>query len=1090
MRNKIVVENEITAHQIAAAIARHGGKLIKPTEEQRLIIESKHWGPAVVIAGAGSGKTETMSQRVLWLVANGVVEPSEILGLTFTRKAAGELASRIRIRLRQLRKAGLIPEREKYGDRANIAVEVSTYHAYAGKVLSTHGIRLGIDADAEPIGEAAAWQITNQIVAGVDVTEYSLTRSPNSVVEKVMSLSSQIGEHNVEIDLITPIMQSYLSKFDSISDSRSNEEVRDAIKIAQERLSILPMVKSVDTYRHEHGLLTFDDHMVLAARLAQEVPEIAEIERGKYKVVLLDEYQDTSQSQVRFLAALFAGEHAVTAVGDPNQAIYGWRGAAARTLESFGNRFAIAGVACESFDLLTTWRNDKKILDFANLIVDEIAAATQSVGAVKRLALRTDAGEGNLSCGRYLTQREEAEGIASYFKGLWNDPVRMELPIEKRSSFAVLVRAKAYISEIESALRELELPTEVVGLGGLIHIPEIADIISLLRIITFPDHGTALTRLLAGPRLAIGPKDLSALGNYAKKLTKDSQLGRDKRLEDILEAGDVSILEADDFAVGSIIEALEIIDAAPASDFSFEGLRRLKEFAKELISLRRELTGSITDVIQEAERFLRLDTEVLVRDGWAHGRRHLDKFLDEAANFQRTGGTLATFLQWLEVADKREGGLKPTSVIVNNEAIQILTIHSAKGAEWDVVAVPGLVAGNFPNSGKGSDSWIKSSGSIPLQLREDHLNFQEFEFPTPPGGPKHSEVGKALKTFDASWKKYKLEEEFRLAYVAFTRARSHLLCTSSIYRDGVRDRDESILFTWVRTWLYERDPSSIISMAELDFAIENENPLIANPRQHIWPAPSPRADAIRKSADFVSTSQSLDLKRYSTDDPQNPGAASLQRDAVALIAEMESRRAPQVVFLPERISVSTLINIAQDPIALALNIRRPMPNHIDPFARKGTAFHEWLERRFQAPALFGEDIFDPMSQSELPLAQLQVKWLASSWAEKSPHSVEEGFETVLAGTVVRGRIDAIYKENGYYQIIDWKTGAQKSGADLAAASIQLATYRLAYSKLHDIPLDKISAAFYYVATDSLIKPTDLFTEADLIHIISSISQRD
>ena len=132
----IHLDNERTALQIAEALIAPDGSIKRPTEEQRQIIESRHFGPSVIVAGAGSGKTETMTQRVLWLVVNGVVTPQEILGLTFTRKAAGELSRRVRERLSQLRRAR--PDWFKQaGDLPlDISVDVATYHSYAGRTLS------------------------------------------------------------------------------------------------------------------------------------------------------------------------------------------------------------------------------------------------------------------------------------------------------------------------------------------------------------------------------------------------------------------------------------------------------------------------------------------------------------------------------------------------------------------------------------------------------------------------------------------------------------------------------------------------------------------------------------------------------------------------------------------------------------------------------------------------------------------------------------------------------------------------------------------------------------------------------------------
>lgn len=1081
----IEIKNEISSVTIAKKLGELTGKTILPTAEQQAIIESKHWGPAVIIAGAGSGKTETMSQRVLWLVANGVVAPHEILGLTFTRKAAGELSGRIRKRLRQLQKVGLLPNDPETGLPQDIAVEVSTYHSYAGRALKEYGILLGIDSSVEPIGEAASWQIAYNVVTRDGDLEFPLTKSPKSIVEKVMSLSSQIAEHNVTFDEVEAIDRAKLAEFEALT-GQTNDGTRDAVTVLKERLTILRMVGDYDAYRRANGQLTFDDHMALAARLSEEVKEMSNRESARYKVVLLDEYQDTSFSQVRFLSNLFGNTgHSVTAVGDPHQSIYGWRGAAAQTLEDFGKRFAAEGTPCIEFNLLTTWRNDLQVLDYANLIIDQHAAAisakpgSSSPASVKRLSIRPNAGEGEVFAGRYLTRQDEADAIAEYFEKLWNTE-------SHRPTCAVLVRTKSYIGDIENALRAKGLPTEVVGLGGLIHIPEIADIIAVLRSITFPDRGTALARLLVGPRIALGPKDMAGLGRFARDLAKENSQTRSTALEDALENGNIESLEADDIAVGSIIDALDVIEKAPSGYFSTEGKARLKEFALELSSLRRSLGGSLTDIIIEVERFLRFDTELLVRDGWQSGRRHIDAFIDEAASFQRNGGTLSSFLRWLEIAEAQESGLKPSTVTVNNDAIQILTIHTSKGAEWDAIAIPGLNETNFPNSGKSGDSWIKSSGSLHLELRKDTLDIEDF---TLPSTGKNSDANKALEAFNDRWKAKKREEELRLAYVAFTRAKSHVFGTSAIFGDGKESKNPSELFVWIREFVLARNPERLLSDAEHD---GSENPNQVTKKTAVWPLLPKRQESIMNSAKLVAESQEVSYENILAASEEDK---ALLRDAAALIEERRRYSAVTEVFLPSRLSVSTLIRLKSDPQELALNIRRPMPAHTARVARQGTEFHTWIERHFESSVLFDDGIFGSEEENEREMAvtesvalkKLQEAWLASEWGSRQPISVEEGFETVIEGILFRGRIDAVYKVGeDKFEVVDWKTGKVKEGDDLTDAAIQLAMYRLAYSKLHNIPLENISAAFHYIPANQTIRPADIWDEAEITRLISSV----
>jgi DNA helicase-2/ATP-dependent DNA helicase PcrA len=818
--------------------------------------------------------------------------------------------------------------------------------------------------------------------------------------------------------------------------------------------------------------------------------EIIDAERAKYRVVLLDEYQDTSVSQVKFLSALYGNGHAVTAVGDPNQAIYGWRSASAQTLDTFGAHFVgKSSSECIEHNLLTTWRNDENILEIANQTVDKIGELIVARGgkaaSVKRLKLREGAGPGNLLCGQYETLAMEAVGIAEHFEKHWFAPERLA-DADSPQTFAVLVRSRKYISEIEQALRDKKIPVEVVGLGGLIHVPEVADILALLRTLTFPDNGSSLMRLLTGPRLAIGPKDLAALGKFSRSLIENFDQSLSKTVGKIMETPNADVMDAEEFAVGSAIEALEVFEKAPREKFSEVGYERLLKFSKELRELRRYLNGSITDAIMEAERFLFLDTEVMVRDGFAQGRKHLDAFLDEAAKFSRNGGTISTFLEWLKIADTEEGGLKPVSVAANKHAVQILTIHAAKGSEWDFVAVPGLVTENFPNSGKSLDLWTSNSAALPISLRGDASQFDDFVFPS--NSPKHVEVRKALDVVKESWKKRREEEEWRLAYVAFTRAKINLLATASWFGNGMDPVDASALYNLVETVVDSVDSKN--KLFEMDKPTSG-NPTRTTPRTGIWPTKSSRSEEIAKSIEYVSKTSPFASPQELLDAAKTPEEIGLANDAIALITEVGERGAGLQVKLPTRMSVSTLVNLAEDPDALALNIRRPMPNHIDKFARRGTAFHLWIEAQYKDPQVLDEDDLYEVDSAQrnlddLPLEELKTAWLASDWAKRdpAPGGIEVPFETVLGGILLRGRIDAVYENDGQYEVVDWKTGKTKSGDDLAAAAIQLAMYRLAYSKLFGIKIENISAAFHYVGSNETVRPADLLDEDQLISIVT------
>ena len=1056
---------QYTPEEIIEKLQKKFGSEIKPITEHQSAIISSGLEPAVVIAGAGSGKTETMSNRVLYLVANGLATPDQILGLTFTRKAAGELSVRIRKRLRQL------SQLEEFKHITSTSTAVTTYHSYAGKLLSEHAIRYGIDADADPLGEAAIWQIASDVVRNWSDDSYRNDSAVSTVIKDLLGLSKLMLEHQVKASDIEAIGNDMLEKLQLLAGS-TNEDTRAVARAMRQRNGLLPMVEAFMERRKAAGELSFDDQMSLAADIAQNFEDVGTLECGKYTVVLLDEYQDTSQSQVRMLSSLYGAGHPVMAVGDPSQAIYTWRGASAGTMASFSKYFpkAQGQTGTEEFSLPRTFRNDKIILAAANTISAEIKAAGGQ--QVVELEARTGAGDGELAYGIYETVETESQAIAEYFKNLWNP--------EEKKSFAVLVRKRSQIVSIENALREQGLPVEVIGIGGLIHIPEVADVVTLMKIITDPDAGSSLMRHLTGARINLGPRDIAALGAFSRERAKAMHADSKSFIKKIA-AGNPDQLEADDQFSGSIIDALDEITSAKKSGFSDLGYQRLVTFAQDLRRLRARAGGQITDLVTEIENYLTLESEITLREGSQTGRRHLDRFLDEASKFERSGGSVSAFLDWLDIASDEEGGLKVGAPEVRTDVVQILTVHMAKGAEWDVVAVPGLSEGTFPGVNRSDpDNWLKNEKHVPFALRGDAHELPHF---TLDGITKNSEAAKAIKEFARQCVDHiKMREEMRLAYVAVTRARTHLICTTSWWRDGANSVSPSNIFTLISGAASANGGRLISDVAAPDD--DTENPTLENPLTAIWP----RDYLGDKRAQFdaaIALVNASDV--HPLVDSQDEEVNSWIMDAHSLITEQRNRSSDVVqVALPTRLSTSTLVALHENPQELALNIRRPMPRGQDQYSRRGTAFHLWVERQFtDAATLFGDeylDYLDPLDDDS-KLEDLKAAWLKSSFANRTPARVEVPFETTIADVLIRGRIDAIYRDGDGFQVVDWKTGSKQLGK---SAQVQLAMYRLAWAKLSGCDISKISAAFHYVPTGVTDQPADLLDEAALIALITAV----
>jgi DNA helicase-2/ATP-dependent DNA helicase PcrA len=1056
-----------TPEEIIAKLQAHPkfGSQIKPITKHQSAIISSGLEPAVVIAGAGSGKTETMSNRVLYLVANGFATPDQILGLTFTRKAAGELSVRIRKRLRQLSQ---LPE---FKHITSTSTAVTTYHSYAGKLLSEHAIRYGIDSDADPLGEAAIWQIASDVVRNWSDNSYRNDSAVSTVIKDLLGLSKLMLEHQVKAADIEAIGNEMLEELQLLGGS-TNEDTRAVARAMRQRNSLLPMVEAFMERRKAAGELSFDDQMSLAADIAENFEDVGALERGKYTIVLLDEYQDTSQSQVRMLSSLYGEGHPVMAVGDPSQAIYTWRGASAGTMASFHKYFpkAQGQTGIEQFSLPTTFRNDTIILNAANAISAQIKA--DGGQQVVELEARIGAGAGELAYGIYETVETESQAIGEYFKELWNP--------DDNKSFAVLVRKRSQIASIENALREQGLPVEVIGIGGLIHIPEVADVVTLMKIITDPDAGSALMRHLTGPRINLGPRDIAALGTFSRERAKAMHADSKSFIKKIA-AGNPDQLEADDQFAGSIIDALDEITSAKKSGFSDLGYQRLVTFAQDLRRLRSRAGGQITDLVTEIENYLTLESEITLREGTQTGRRHLDRFLDEASKFERSGGSVSAFLDWLDVASDEEGGLKVGAPEVRTDVVQILTVHMAKGAEWDVVAVPGLSEGTFPGVNRSDpDNWLKNEKHVPFALRGDA---HELPYFTLDGITKNSDASKVIKAFASECvDKIKMREEMRLAYVAVTRARTHLICTTSWWRDGSNSVSPSNIFTLIAGAASAHGGRLISDIAAPEDGVDN--PTLENPLTAVWP----RDYLGDKRAQFDTAIELVNASDvHPLIDTQDSEVNSWIMDAHSLITEQRKRAVDVVeVALPTRLSTSTLVALHENPQELALNIRRPMPRGQDQYSRRGTAFHLWVERQFtDAATLFGDeylDYLDPLDDDS-KLADLKAAWLKGTFANRAPARVEVPFETTIAGVLIRGRIDAIYAVGDGFQVVDWKTGSKQLGK---SAQVQLAMYRLAWAKLSGCDISKISAAFHYVPTGVTDQPADLLDEAALIALISSV----
>lgn len=1083
-----------------------------PTPEQAAVIAAP-MGPTLVVAGAGAGKTETMAARVVWMVANAMVEPDAVLGLTFTRKAAQQLTSRIRQRLARLAGSDLLRSIDPSGEvRSKIVSgepEISTYHAYAGRLLTEHGLLLPIEPSSTLLSETELWQLAHRVVSSWD-GDLDTDRSPASLTEAVLALSGQLAEHLVEPEQLREAhtdLDKLVHTLPSGPGQRGGpgKVLLDILETQHARVALLPLVERLAETLRREGALDFGSQMSLAARLAAEHPEVGRGERERFRVVLLDEYQDTGHSQRVLLSSLFGGgldgKLALTAVGDPMQSIYGWRGASAANLPRFATDFPRPnGSPAPTLELLTSWRNPPEALELANassaslrgrgVPVSTLRARPDAVGGDIRIALTADV----------VTEREwVADKIAEQFEAARS--AGAEPP-----TAAVLIRRNADAAPIAEVLRSRGLPVEVVGLGGLLHTPEVADVIAMLRVVADPMAGSAAVRVLTGARWRIGARDLAALARRASELAIGTGYGTKGSVTDsaALEAAVGDALPGELAEQAGLVDALA--DPGPVERYTEDGFARIAALARELASLRERIGQPLTELVADIERVLGVGIEARarLREGVAGeaGREHLDAFADVVAGYAgRTSASVSGLLSFLAAAETVEKGLAPGEVDVDPHRVQVLTVHSAKGLEWEIVAVPHLSAGVFP-SNTASGSWLGALGELPPSLRGDRSRPGDGMDGVPvldlDDVCNRKDLENEVKAHKSALADRRLDEDRRLFYVALTRTERVLYASGHHWAEsGNEPKGPSDFLVELRDAVDKSENGPIGIVEEWAPKPEDtENPLTSTPKTAQWPRDplGHRRGWVEDGAALVRAAMAGSGTTVTTDPDDDPDGWAADVDA--LLAERDARaHAGTEVVLPAQLSVSQLVDLKSDPDALAARLRRPLPYPPNPLARRGTAFHAWVERRFGATRLLDLDELpgaaDTVEGPESDLEKLQEAFLRSPWANRSPVEVEVPFETSVAGTVLRGRIDAIFGDpDGGWTVIDWKTGAEPAADKEESVVMQLAAYRLAWAELMNVPLESVRAAFHYVRSGRTIAPDNLPDEAALAELLRTAGSTD
>ena len=1143
-----------------------------PTEEQSAVITAPR-RQLLVVAGAGSGKTETIANRLVYGVINAGIVPEAILGLTFTRKAAAEMAARFALRLEHfaslmesvqnrqqtaevtavLKAADLdldqlrqrfeaLTQRGITSEMLRHPVSVSTYDSYAGTLLTEFGNLVGRESGFTTITDAARYQIMTDVVQSWTGALGVKREGENTehLIKILLTLANDTNSHLVDLADMKQTYRSYLSVAKHLRDTEGSELNRNASDQLKSILNAMEfgrkatdVIQAFNERKQELMMADFSDQTRETVRLVEQLPVVGDSQRERFQLVFLDEFQDTSVAQMRFLSGIFR-DCAVTAVGDPNQAIYGWRGASAASMEDFGTMFCSDPQRLLTRTLSTSWRNDEDILKVANRISVELATAPApgASGKVRRnqglqpavskpLQARPGANPGIVYGIQTLTDIQQSQAVVNFLR-LWQaQRVKLQsegMPAEKLPTAAILCRAKNAIPGLVEALRRAGIPYQTRGMQGVLTDPGVRLVRAALEVTDNPEKSASLLILL--DRYRLGLSDLQAVGQNPHRFTP---------YQIVMEGGAEVSAEA-----GVRLEKLRGI------------LTELKDnaaFATPLVLARL------------AHRLLDLDIEQQLPGSPCHAAAYVE-FLNLVRDFGRTpGATLSGFLNWLSAGEDEEASFADLDFEVDNAAVQIITIHAAKGLEWDWVAVPNLNKKTFPSA--KSNIWITQRNVLPYPLRSDRDHLPELELKTQTvltaKGKVSSKKG-LLESYQEEAGQYTLREESRLAYVAFTRAKSRLLLGHCWFeRQTQAERLPSQFF------LVGQDPHQhIFTDVEVSGAVdgadaetsggsaaETEN-LLTPFNAETFAQEATRLGIALPSVEWPETevtsipekTQNPNRGRFDAGVwPALPWTQTRQDFAHAVAvteaalasakfadgisqdaAEETERRLGQLLHQPQtrlgtgdllgRISATGMARLAQDSEGYLLQRLRPLPQEPSAAARLGTYMHAWI-----ASQLENEDvlIFDAGMEDGFTSEQRKLlhKW-QQHYADlellrrlRRPRVEFNGelYVEEAGGAVIPLRIDAQFVEaqTGKIWILDWKTGRRPTPENYAQWLHQLGIYRLYWLQAHpQTPAEDIVCAYVFLNEDSpehqLLTLRDILDELGLAEysrdlLVSNLTDR-
>ena len=654
-------------------------------------------GPLLIIAGAGTGKTTVVTERIKYLILGKHAKPSEILALTFTEKAAREMEERIDIGL-------------PYG---YTQMWVMTFHSFCEKILRQEALHIGLDPRYKLLTEADSIQLLRKNLFSLDLSYFRPLGNPTKFLSGMLQHFSRLQDEDVNPSEYLTWIKLKSQKLDS---AKTGEQILDNDKFKELAIAY----KQYDELKTKEGLMDFGDLIAKTLKLFRDRPNILSKYQNQFKYVLVDEFQDTNYAQNELVKLLSGKNGNVTVVGDDDQSIYRFRGAAVSNIIQFRQIYKKAKVIV----LTKNYRSTQEILDRSHELIryndPDRLEVVEKIDKRLRSQVAKDGSEIRFIHADRV--ENEADLIAKEIEKLGSEEKY------KWSDFGILVRANNHSEPVMRALSRHGIPYQFLGPGRLFKQPEIIDLISYLKVLYDFEDSVAFYRVVSNEHFDIKPRDIAAIGNYAKKFNL------------------------------SLFEASEKIDEILVSDETKKKIDKLLGIIKKHLGLiRKETAGQIlyyyledTGLIQKLLLPTSVDAEAKAKN--------ISKFFDKLKTYEvdNEDATVPAIAGWLDLSmELGESPLAANEDWTEINAVNILTVHSAKGLEFPVVFLINLVSQRFPTNERREQ--------IPIS---DDL------------------IKEVLPVGD-----YHLEEERRLFYVGMTRAKERLYFTAAdYYGEGKREK--------------------------------------------------------------------------------------------------------------------------------------------------------------------------------------------------------------------------------------------------------------------------------------------------------------